>query len=414
MEPDQRSDERIVIIGGCGHVGLPLGLALARSGKQVVAIDLDQAKVDATNAGAMPFLDHGAEELLQECREAGSFRCTTDFAEVSEADVLVSVIGTPVDLHLSPEFDVIWNLMDQLEPHLRPGQLLIMRSTLFPGTTARVEAYLKRKQIDLDLAFCPERVAQGHSLTEISEIPQIIAGCTDRAQRRCEALFARIAKETIPLPPLGAELTKLYNNAWRYISFAVANQFYMIAEASGLDFEAIRDAMTRGNKRAADFPRPGFTAGPCLFKDTMQLAAYNHNHFFLGHSAMLVNEGMPDFLVRLAARDHKLEKLTVGILGMTFKADNDDLRDSLSLKLQKILKGVAAEVLCADVYVQEDWITPLHEVLERSDLLFIGVPHREYRALDFGDTPVIDIWNMAPTGATTQGSPPPPRAQARG
>jgi UDP-N-acetyl-D-mannosaminuronic acid dehydrogenase len=202
----------------------------------------------------------------------------------------------------------------------------------------------------------------------------------------------------IPLPPLGAELAKLYNNAWRYIQFAVSNQFYMIANDYGIDFYEIHKAMTERYPRAKGFPRAGFAAGPCLFKDTMQLSCFNQNAFFLGHAAMLVNEGLPNYIVRRAAQRYDLRGMTVGILGMTFKADSDDPRDSLSFKLRKSLMVECKEVLCTDPFFEDASLTPLEETIERSALLFVGAPHTVYKTIDFGSKPVIDIWNATKNG----------------
>lgn len=208
-----------------------------------------------------------------------------------------------------------------------------------------------------------------------------------------------LTPDVIPMQPLAAELAKLYNNAWRYIQFAVANQFYMIANDYGMDFYAIHEAMTKKYPRGKSFPRAGFAAGPCLFKDTMQLSCFNNNSFFLGHAAMLVNEGLPNYLVRRAAVRYDMRNMTVAILGMTFKADSDDPRDSLSFKLKKSLAVEAREVICADPFLEEeDWITPLDETLKRADLFFIGSPHSAYKGLDFGNKPVIDIWNSTKQG----------------
>jgi UDP-N-acetyl-D-mannosaminuronic acid dehydrogenase len=208
-------------------------------------------------------------------------------------------------------------------------------------------------------------------------------------------LFGRIAKSIIRLSPLEAEMTKIFTNVWRYIQFATANQFFMIATEYGLDFYKIYNAMTRDYPRMDGLPRSGFSAGPCLFKDTMQLAAANNNNFVLGHAAMLINEGLPNFLVRQIKQRYELSKMRVGVLGMAYKADSDDPRESLSYKLRKILEYEAAEVLCTDVYIDDPAFLPLDEVVNRSDLLILGAPHREYRGLRLPDgKPVIDIWNL--------------------
>jgi UDP-N-acetyl-D-mannosaminuronic acid dehydrogenase len=313
---------------------------------------------------------------------------------------VITVIGTPLDEHLNPRMDVYRDLIDEDQSYLREGQLLILRSTVYPGTTDRFARALANAGHQVDVAFCPERVAEGIALKEIVSLPQIVPGVTERARERAEELFRALTPQIIVLEPLAAELTKLYTNAWRYIQFAVSNQFYMIANDYGIDFYAIHEAMTSEYPRAKGFPRAGFAAGPCLFKDTMQLSAFNNNALFLGHAAMLVNEGLPNYLVKRAALRYDLPSMTVGILGMTFKADSDDPRDSLSFKLRKTLAVECREVLCSDPYFAHPDFTPQEETIRRSDLLFIGVPHTPYKSLDFGDKPVIDIWNATRQGMT--------------
>ena len=391
----------IVIIGGCGHVGLPLGLAFAKAGKQVVALDIDAGKVAQTNEGHMPFVDKGADELLLEVLKKGSFRATTDPALIRTAKIVITVIGTPLDEHLNPRLEVYRDLISKDRSHLSAGQLLVLRSTVYPGTTERVARELAQAGFDVDVAFCPERVAQGVALEEIHSLPQIVSGTTPRAEERASELFRLLTDDVLVLPTVAAELTKLYNNAWRYIQFAVANQFYMIANDYGLDFYEIHRAMTEKYPRARGFPKAGFAAGPCLFKDTIQLSSFHQNSFFLGHAAMLVNEGLPNYLVRRAAAKYDLRSLTVGILGMTFKPDCDDPRDSLSYKLKKTLAFEAKEVLCADPYLERPWILSAEEVIKRSGLVFIGTPHSEYKSLDFRGKPVIDVWNAIPGGITS-------------
>jgi len=390
----------ITIIGGCGHVGLPLGLAFARAGKKVVALDLDAKKVAMAMGGKMPFADAGADELLPKVLKAGTFRCTTDPESIREADVVITVVGTPLDEHLNPRFEVYADLLDQDRSHLRKGQLLVLRSTVYPGVTKLVEELVERLAIDIDVAFCPERVAEGVALEEITSLPQIVAGTSPKAQTRAEALFRSLTPDIVPMKPLGAELAKLYNNAWRYIQFAVANQFYMICNDQGVDFYEVHRAMTEKYPRAKGFPKAGFAAGPCLFKDTMQLSAFDNNAFFLGHSAMLVNEGLPSYLVRRAATRYELSKMTAAVLGMTFKADSDDPRDSLSYKLKKGLAVECKEVLCCDPFLHDDSVVPVEEALARADIFFIGAPHTAWKDLDFGKKPVVDIWNSVRGGTS--------------
>jgi UDP-N-acetyl-D-mannosaminuronic acid dehydrogenase len=386
----------ILIIGGCGHVGLPLGLAFARAGKKVVALDVDANKVAQVNAGRMPFKDRGADELLGKVLATGTFRASTDESLVSSAEVVITVVGTPVDEYLNPRLYLITDLVTRHLGRLRPGQLFLLRSTVYPGTTERVDAMFREKGLAIDVAFCPERVAEGQALEEITSLPQIVAGCTEKAQERAEELFRALTTDLLAVPPLAAELTKLFNNAWRYAQFALANQFFMMANDHGVDFYEVYRAMTERYPRAQGFPKAGLAAGPCLFKDTVQLGAYNNNVFFMGQAAVMINEGLPNYMVQRVARRFDLKKSVAGILGMTFKADSDDPRDSLAFKLRKILQSECREVLSTDPFLQDPSLKPLEEVLRRSDILFIGSPHTAYRKLDFGKTPVVDVWNMTP------------------
>jgi UDP-N-acetyl-D-mannosaminuronic acid dehydrogenase len=386
----------IVIIGGCGHVGLPLGLAFARAGKKVVALDIDAAKVGEVNAGRMPFLDRGADAVLAKVLADGTFRASTDESLLTAAETVITVVGTPVDEYLNPRLYLITDLVSSHLSRLRAGQLFLLRSTVYPGTTERVDALFREKGLAIDVAFCPERVAEGQALEEITSLPQIVAGCGEKAQKRAEALFRLLTPDLIAVPPLAAELTKLFNNAWRYAQFALANQFFMIANDHGVDFYEVHRAMSERYPRAAGFPKAGLAAGPCLFKDTVQLGAYNNNVFFMGQAAVMINEGLPNYMVQRVARRFDLRKSVAGILGMTFKADSDDPRDSLAFKLRKILQGECKEVICTDPFLKEGWMRPLEEVLRRSDILFIGTPHTAYRKLEFGKTPVVDVWNIYP------------------
>jgi UDP-N-acetyl-D-mannosaminuronic acid dehydrogenase len=346
--------------------------------------------------GKMPFRDRGADDLLPKVVQDGSFRATTDEAVMRDAEFVISVVGTPVDEHLNPQLHLTMGLIQQYRPQFRPGQLFMLRSTIYPGTTDRVHAWFRQNDLDVDVAFCPERVAEGKALEEITSLPQIVAGCSDRAQHRAEDLFRSLTPDLVKLSPLAAELTKLFNNAWRYAQFALSNQFYMIANDHGIDFYEVYRAMTQKYPRAQGFPGAGFAAGPCLFKDTVQLGAFHNNAFFMGQAAVMINEGLPNYLVQRVARKFDLKKTVAGILGMTFKADSDDPRDSLAFKLRKILSVECKGVLCTDPFLRDPSLLPLDQVLKRADLLFIGVPHTAYRGLDFGKTPVVDVWNVAP------------------
>ena len=371
-------------------------MAFARAGCKVAALDIDAAKVHQVNGGQMPFRDRGADELLPKVLKDGMFRATTDEAALRTAEVVITVVGTPVDEYLNPQLHLMTDLINRYKSNFRAGQLFLLRSTIYPGTTDRINQWFRRHQLDVDVAFCPERVAEGKALEEITSLPQIVSGCSDRALRRAEELFRLLTPDLIRLNPLAAELTKLFNNAWRYAQFALANQFYMIANDHGIDFYEIFRAMSEKYPRGQGVPGAGFAAGPCLFKDTIQLGAFHNNAFFMGQAAVMINEGLPNYVVQRVGRNFDLKNIVAGVLGMTFKADSDDPRDSLAFKLRKILSVECKEVLCTDPLLRDPSLTPLDQVLKRADLLFIGVPHSAYRGLDFGKTPVVDVWNCVP------------------
>jgi UDP-N-acetyl-D-mannosaminuronic acid dehydrogenase len=384
----------VVVIGGAGHVGLPLAIALADTGATVTVFDVSEQAVKLVNEATLPFDEPGAGPVLERVVADGRLVASTDPSVVAEAEHVVVVIGTPVDEHLNPDPRAIPRALQVCASSFRDGQLLVLRSTVYPGVTAQVERMVAELGVDMDVAFCPERIAEGCAMTELYSLPQIVGARTERGGARARALFGRLTQTLVDVSPEEAELAKLFTNTWRYIKFAAANQFYMMANDRGLDFERIRQALSHDYPRAADMPGAGFAAGPCLFKDTMQLAAFNNNNFTLGHSAMLVNEGLPLYVAARLEQQHDLASMTVGILGMAFKAGSDATRSSLSYKLKRIMEFKAAEVLTTDPYVTTDGsLLPLEEVLARADLLIIAAPHPQYRALST-DKPVADVWNV--------------------
>lgn len=405
-------DRTVAVMGGCGHVGLPLAIGLAEVGFQTAIYDIDREACQTVRSGRMPFEEEQAEEVLKKQLANGRLTVSSDPSVLSEAQFVICVVGTPVDEFLNPMVHRFFQSVESIRPHLRDGQVLVLRSTLFPETSKRVHESFQSRGPKVDVVVCPERVAQGKGYVEIKTLPQIVAGFTDRGIKAARFLFEPFGVEIVEVQPTEAELAKLFNNVWRYITFAVANQFYTLANDYGLDYHRIHNALTHHYPRGQGLPRPGFTAGPCLFKDTMQLSAFSSNHFFLGHAAMLVNEGLPLYVVQQMAKNYNLAEMTVGILGMAFKPDCDDVRDSLSFKLRKILATRCKSVLCSDHHVDpkvlfkatgqirpEEFLSP-EEVIAKSDVLVIGVPHSEYKKLDFGDKPVVDIWNSLGRGGT--------------
>lgn len=385
--------ERICIVGGCGHVGLPLGLVLANSGFAVTLLDINKKAVELINSGVVPFQEDGAEELLREELDNKTLFVTDDVNVIKNQNVVIFITGTPVDEHHNPKIHEVLDVVKNYLPLMNKNQLVVLRSTIYPGTTEIIEQMLYNHfGVMPKLAFCPERILQGKGIEEIKNLPQIVSAVNDDARAEAENIFSKIAPKIIHLEPIEAELSKLMTNTWRYLEFAVANQFYMMVEDKGLDFYKILDAMKCDYPRAKSFCKAGLAAGPCLFKDTMQLSAFYRNQFFLGQSAMLVNEGLPNFLVQqLEKKAGSLKNKKVALLGMTFKADNDDIRESLSFKIKKELEFKLAEVLYSDPYLKDSY--KLEDALTSCDTVILGVPHKEYRDLKI-DKPYVDCWNV--------------------
>ena len=384
----------ICVIGGCGHVGLPIALCFADKGLKVNVYDINRETVDMVNNGIMPFLENGCEKLLKN-NIGNNLYVSTDPDTISESKFVIIVIGTPVDEFLNPDRGIFKKFINDYYKYFSDGQTLILRSTVYPGTSDWLNDYLRKKRKKIDVSFCPERIAEGKAIEEIYNLPQIVSSYKASVTIRVSNLFKKLTKDIIVLDPTEAELAKLYTNSWRYIQFAIANQFYMLANANGKDFYKIYNAMTFKYPRTQSFPKAGFAAGPCLFKDTMQLSSFDNNQFFLGHSAMLVNEGMPAFIVDQLQRKFDLKNKKIGILGMAFKAESDDKRSSLSYKLKKILDLNSKKLFCSDEYIKDKNFLSKEELIKKSDIIILGVPHKNYSNLKIPKNKfVYDMWDF--------------------
>jgi UDP-N-acetyl-D-mannosaminuronic acid dehydrogenase len=387
----------VVVVGGCGRIGLPLALALADRGAGVAIYDISEPAVAAVSAGRMPFAEPGTGMLLERMIAAGRLVASADPRIVSSAEHVIVAIPASDYTWASSGPQAMARALSECAGQFRDGQILIVRSSIGPGGTAQIEKMVAERGVDMDVAFCPVRTAQGQAMTEVTEVPQIVSSRTPRGMERAGRLLRMLTPTLVPMPPEEAELAKLFANAWRYLSFAAANQLYMMAGDRGLDFERIRRCLALDYPRAASLPPAGFAAGPWLLKDMMRLAAASKS-FPLGQAAVAVNEGMPEYLIGQLERRYDLHSLTVGILGMAFKAGTDDIRCSLAYRLRQLLAQRAGTLLCTDPLVSADpALTPLDEVLARADLLVIGAPHPQYRGL-VPRQPVADIWNLLGRG----------------
>jgi UDP-N-acetyl-D-mannosaminuronic acid dehydrogenase len=395
----------VCLIGGGGHVGLPLALTFADSGLRTVIYDINTATVDAIRGGQMPFAEEGGQAMLEKVLAKGTLEVESTTDLMGDCRFIVLVVGTPVDEHLNPHFNAIHKALERCGSQLRDGQILILRSTVFPGISRHIQDFLKEKGLDIAVSFCPERVAQGYSIQEFKRIPQIISAFDPKVLEKVKSLFRPFTPEFIEMSVMEAELCKLMTNSWRYIQFATVNQFYMIASQHGLDFDRILYGCRHNYPRMAGMPGPGFAAGPCLVKDTMQLAAFSQNNFVLGHAAMLINEGLPAHLIERAEREFGLAGRRTGILGMAFKAESDDRRDSLSYKLAKLLGLKSKGVLCSDPFVTNDpALVPMERVIEESEVIFIGAPHKLYRSLRIPPGKhLVDVLNCVQSDSHSNG-----------
>jgi len=393
--PDGNCD--VCVVGGAGHVGVALALVLADSGFKTLILDINKAALETIAAGHLPFFEEGGEALLEKVLAGGGLAFSSDAKSVAQATFVVVTIGTPIDEFHNPEVSNLTRCFDELMPYLRDDQTIILRSTVAPGTTTYVDNYLRRHGKKARLAFCPERVVQGKGVQEIRALPQLISGTSPEAVAAAKKLFGEIALEVVEMLPLEAEFAKLVCNAFRYIQFAATNQLYMMVEAAGLNYVDLLAKMKRHYPRMESIPGPGFTAGPCLMKDTMQLFAFQKHDFILGQVAMTINEGLPNFIVERLARQFDLRKTRVGILGMAFKAESDDIRDSLSYKLGKLLRFHGAQVFYSDEYAKDPTFVSKEELIASSDVVIVGAAHEAYRQLQIpARIEVVDLWSVLP------------------
>ncbi|MGO9022319.1 MAG: nucleotide sugar dehydrogenase [Syntrophobacteraceae bacterium] len=392
----------ICVVGGAGHVGLGFSIVLASKGKRILVLDINTEAMDSIQQGNMPFLESDAEPMLKDALASKRLLFSSNVADIATSPTIIITIGTPIDEFLNPDMKGFIKCFEEMMPYLSDEHLLILRSTVYPGMTHWLEGFFHRKGLHPRIAFCPERIVEGHAIKELQTLPQIVSGTTLEAENDAAQLFSWIAPSIVRLKPMEAEFAKLFANAYRYIQFAITNQFYMMANSAGLDYYRILEGIKQDYPRLRDIPMAGYAAGPCLLKDTMQLTAFSNNLFNLGHSAMLINEGLPLYVVSQIEQKYHLHEKTVGILGMAFKADSDDPRSSLSYKLKKLLKLRAKCVLTTDPLVRGDAdLVSLEEAIEQSDLLILAAPHSAYRQLRIQNKPVFDIWNFFGKGSQT-------------
>jgi len=383
----------VCIVGGAGHIGTPLGLALSSKGYNVILIDKNEENIKKINHGIMPFIEEGCAKLLKKMISKRKIFATLDLNEVKKCKYIIVCLGTPINKKFEPNLKNFISFFYSLKKYLNRNHIVIIRSSIYPGMCNKVfniiESYCK------NLSYCPERIAQGKSLKELPKISQIVSGKNTKSILESGKIFKKICKKIIYTKIVEAELIKLFSNAYRFINFSISNQFYMMCKNQGLDFFKIRNLMRDNYKRNANIPPAGFTAGPCLLKDTMQLSSFYNHKFSLLHSAKSINENLPIFIIKKLSEKYDLRKKTVGILGLSFKAENDDIRDSLSIKLLNYLKSKKIRTLQSDEYYKDKNNIDKNLLVKKSDIIIVSTPHKAYKNLKINKKKVlIDIWGF--------------------
>jgi len=387
------NNRKISIIGGAGHVGFPLGLIFSAKGYNVNLIDKNRENIKKINSGIPPFLEEGSKPLLKKMLKLKRIKSTNKLQDVKDNKYIIICIGTPINKNLNPDLKNFLNFFKILKKHINKNQIIIIRSSVYPGICDHVYNIIKHK--NKNLSYCPERIVQGKSIKELPGISQLVSGKNKKSITQSSLLFKKICKKIIKVEIIEAELVKLFSNAYRYIHFAISNQFLMICKNLGLDFFRVRQIMKDGYKRNAHIPMSGFTSGPCLLKDTMQLSSFYNHKFSLGHVAMQVNEGIPKFIIDYLKKDYNLKNKTVGLLGLTFKAESDDIRDSLAIKLLNSLKKRKIKTLYSDEYYKMKGTIKKQDLVKKSDIIIISTPHKTYKRLKIPKSKkVIDIWGI--------------------
>jgi UDP-N-acetyl-D-mannosaminuronic acid dehydrogenase len=386
-------NQKVTIIGGAGHIGLPLGLLFADKGVKVNLYDKNLYAIKKINNSKLPFIEENGLKLLKKNKK--KIFATSNKNCISKSDVLIICIGTPLKNN-KPDLISFFKLFKEIKKLLNPNQLIIIRSSIYPGTCKKIYKFLGKNFTNI--SYCPERVVQGKSISELPKLPQVISGISSSAIKKSKNLFSLICKKTIVTSILEAEFIKLFSNAWRYINFSISNEFYMACENFGIKFDRLRKIMIDGYERNKNIPTAGFAAGPCLYKDTMQLNLFLKQSFSLGKVSTKINQKLPYFIYKKLLNKFKnnLKYKKIGILGITFKADIDDIRDSLALKLFNLLKRKKLKVFFSDNFnLTLKKNLNQKKLILKSDIIIIGAPHKVYKTIKIPKNKyLIDIWGF--------------------
>ena len=387
-------NKTLSIIGGAGHVGFPLALAFANKNYNVNIIDLNQKNLNKIKKGITPFYELGAEKILKKSLKSKKLFFSNTLESIKLSKYVIICIGTPINSKMQPKTKIFYNFFYKLFKYINKNHTIIIRSSVFPGIIEKIAK--KFKSQNNNISYCPERIVQSKALIELPILPQIISGTSDKAISDSINLFKKITKKIMISTIKEAEIIKLYSNANRYINFAIANQLYLMCEQQNVSFERVRSLMQQGYERNINLPSAGFSAGPCVLKDTMQLKSFYKFYFGLGLAAMKINENnIIDLIIKKIKNTKNYKAKTVGLMGVAFKAETDDIRDSLSIKIIKKLKKLRLNVIYTDEYYSDKNIYKLKNFLKKSDIIIVGAPHKKYKKLKLPkNKQYIDIWHI--------------------
>ena len=403
MTPPQSTAEVSVV--GLGRVGLPLALSFADRGLSVIGVDNDPARLSAVREGRMPFSETGGQGLLDRVHAGDRLSLSERVADAARARFIVITLGTPSFSHIEIDIRDIRSALDDLLGVLADGHCLILRSTVAPGTTDFVAGYLRKHRgfeigEDLFVAHAPERIAAGRFLEEIDSLPCIIGGVGSRSGDVAAELFGTFAAPIVQTTPVQAELAKIWTNILRYTNFALPNLLMMDCERSSANVFEVIDLINRDYPRGG-IAQPGLTAGTCLRKDFAFSEERSHAPGML-LAVSRVNESVPLFLLEgLRRRMGALANRKVAVLGLAFKADTDDERDSLAHKLVRLLERELADVAVHDPHVPTPTVS-FEEAVGGADAVVVATDHSEFRdpralatiaELAGEDCLVVDPWN---------------------
>ncbi len=354
-----------IAIVGLGYVGLPLSLQFARCGVSVLGLDIDSAKVEALNAGRS-YIRHIAAETIAEQVAAGRFAASVDFGRVRDVDAVIICVPTPLNKNREPDISYILRTGESIAPHLRSGQLVVLESTTYPGTTDEdLRAVLEKGSglkagTDFHLAFSPEREDPGNPQSVVKDIPKVVGGLTPACLEKAKALYGRAIRTVVPVSSCrAAEATKLLENIFRGVNIALVNELKVVYGAMGIDiWEVIQAAKTKPFGFMAFYPGPGL-GGHCIpidpFYLTWKAREFGQTTRFI-ELAGEINTAMPEWVINRVAEALNGHRKSVNgsrilVLGLSYKANVDDDRESPSYVLMEKLKQRGAEVAYHDPYV---------------------------------------------------------------